>query len=353
MSLIQSARLNGHDPYAYLKDVITRLPTQKNHQIADLLPHRWRPAAYAEPSRTCSAGGYETHDCPGEVRMAEKSDQLTGTCALCGPDNNYETKILRKSHFLPKHVYKHLNDAKAEDTKLLLRTQEKNKVFSMGTQIVQPMLCDTCETLMSKHGEDYIAKVMLKTDVINEQQSPIYMDLLNGLFPSWKPQGLNFDRQLIFSVGAKLLPGIDAERIYHFAIGMFWKATFDGWRHCRAMPLEPSLIEKMRGFLRGGEYVTDYIVRIVPSFWKPRHGVTFPALLQGNPFFSIQQFDFYFEKMERSFRRAISTGNVPLLYTLDSQRSVNTFLALSETYSKAELTKSAEDTQLSWLGDGP
>ena len=33
MSLIQSARLNGHDPYAYMKDVLTRLPTQKNSQI--------------------------------------------------------------------------------------------------------------------------------------------------------------------------------------------------------------------------------------------------------------------------------------------------------------------------------
>ena len=29
MSLIQSARLNGHDPYAYLKDVLQRLPTHK------------------------------------------------------------------------------------------------------------------------------------------------------------------------------------------------------------------------------------------------------------------------------------------------------------------------------------
>lgn len=44
MSLIQSARLNGHDPYAYLKDVLTRLPTHKASQIADLLPHRWQPA---------------------------------------------------------------------------------------------------------------------------------------------------------------------------------------------------------------------------------------------------------------------------------------------------------------------
>jgi transposase len=43
MSLIQSARLNGHDPYAYLKDVLNRLPTQKNSAIGELLPHRWKP----------------------------------------------------------------------------------------------------------------------------------------------------------------------------------------------------------------------------------------------------------------------------------------------------------------------
>jgi len=41
MSLIQSAKLNGHDPYAYLKDVLARLPTHKNRQIEELLPHRW------------------------------------------------------------------------------------------------------------------------------------------------------------------------------------------------------------------------------------------------------------------------------------------------------------------------
>lgn len=43
MSLIQSAKLNGHDPYAYLKDVLARLPTHKNSQIDELLPHRWQP----------------------------------------------------------------------------------------------------------------------------------------------------------------------------------------------------------------------------------------------------------------------------------------------------------------------
>ena len=43
MSLIQSARLNGHDPYAYLMDVLTRLPTQRASEIDQLLPHNWQP----------------------------------------------------------------------------------------------------------------------------------------------------------------------------------------------------------------------------------------------------------------------------------------------------------------------
>jgi transposase len=33
---------NGHDPHAYLKDILTRLPTHKANDISALLPHRWR-----------------------------------------------------------------------------------------------------------------------------------------------------------------------------------------------------------------------------------------------------------------------------------------------------------------------
>ena len=45
MSLIQSAKLNGHDPYVYLRDVLTRLPTQRARDISELLPHRWQSTA--------------------------------------------------------------------------------------------------------------------------------------------------------------------------------------------------------------------------------------------------------------------------------------------------------------------
>jgi hypothetical protein len=43
MSLVHSARLNGRDPYAYLRDALERLPTQPASRIAELLPHHWRP----------------------------------------------------------------------------------------------------------------------------------------------------------------------------------------------------------------------------------------------------------------------------------------------------------------------
>lgn len=43
MSLIQSTKLNGHDPYAYIRGVLARLPTHPARDIDALLPHRWTP----------------------------------------------------------------------------------------------------------------------------------------------------------------------------------------------------------------------------------------------------------------------------------------------------------------------
>ena len=44
MSLVQSARLNGHEPWTYLRDVLQRLLSHPNNRIDELLPHRWSNA---------------------------------------------------------------------------------------------------------------------------------------------------------------------------------------------------------------------------------------------------------------------------------------------------------------------
>jgi hypothetical protein len=42
LSLVHSAKLNGHEPHAYLRDIMQRLPTQPASRIRELLPHRWQ-----------------------------------------------------------------------------------------------------------------------------------------------------------------------------------------------------------------------------------------------------------------------------------------------------------------------
>jgi hypothetical protein len=55
--LVQSAKLNGHDPYAYLKDILTLVPTHPNRRIDELMPHNWKP----EVAETACASDQLTH----------------------------------------------------------------------------------------------------------------------------------------------------------------------------------------------------------------------------------------------------------------------------------------------------
>jgi hypothetical protein len=41
-TLIESCRRRGIDPYAYLRDVLTRLPRMTNQQIKEVTPAHWK-----------------------------------------------------------------------------------------------------------------------------------------------------------------------------------------------------------------------------------------------------------------------------------------------------------------------
>jgi len=62
-SVVSSCQRHGHDPFVYLRDVLTRLPDLSKEHLADLLPDRWRPpGASNATSSTIRPGGAEPVD---------------------------------------------------------------------------------------------------------------------------------------------------------------------------------------------------------------------------------------------------------------------------------------------------
>jgi len=43
-SLIETAKLNGIEPYAYLRDVLQRINDHRQDRLEELLPMNWKPA---------------------------------------------------------------------------------------------------------------------------------------------------------------------------------------------------------------------------------------------------------------------------------------------------------------------
>jgi hypothetical protein len=48
-SLIETCKLNGINPYTYLTDVFSRLPTHPANRIDELIPYHWKPAQEHSP----------------------------------------------------------------------------------------------------------------------------------------------------------------------------------------------------------------------------------------------------------------------------------------------------------------
>jgi hypothetical protein len=53
-SLVQSAKLAGVEPWAYLKDVLDRLPHHPHSRIGELLPKQWAASRAAAQAATAA-----------------------------------------------------------------------------------------------------------------------------------------------------------------------------------------------------------------------------------------------------------------------------------------------------------
>jgi hypothetical protein len=94
MSLLHSARLNGHDPYAYLKDVLERLPTQPASRVEELLPqlagsHRRKLIELT----VVKTGSPDVHGRPQFAKLSIRDDS-SGEIAPVHSDFRCETNSL-------------------------------------------------------------------------------------------------------------------------------------------------------------------------------------------------------------------------------------------------------------------
>src|SRR5262249_21570055 len=71
--VVSSGQRHGHDPFVYLRDVLTRLPDLPQDRLAELLPDRWKSAetteSPGEPGRKGEIRPPPGRDLRGTVRQ--------------------------------------------------------------------------------------------------------------------------------------------------------------------------------------------------------------------------------------------------------------------------------------------
>jgi hypothetical protein len=139
--------------------------------------------------------------------QAEGFAMKTGTCPGC-----LKSKQLVSSHLVSRAVYDYL------------RTEELHPIVAGGgtvratsEQMQALLLCEGCERMLNDGGEKWIVGKLCTID----REFPLY-ELLHRQAPT----DSDADGEIF---AARSNAEIDVQKITHFAIGVFWKASLYSW----------------------------------------------------------------------------------------------------------------------------
>jgi hypothetical protein len=175
---------------------------------------------------------------------------MIGTCKLCLKDG----MELQRSHLLSVAIYRILrDDGRAANPNPVVITPE-GRVQSSKQQRAH-LLCRSCESILSREGEDWIFRHGMK----NDGSFPL-ADVLRRSKPSVGT--LREHTRLYESV---LIPEINAAAITHFAIGIFWKASIHGWNTDGTIPVNLSgYDDEFRLFILGeADFPKDAVLAVM------------------------------------------------------------------------------------------
>jgi hypothetical protein len=155
----------------------------------------------------------------------------TGLCPLC-----LKTKEIADSHFIPKAVYPYCRGP--EGNTIVINPEFLG--FS-DRQIHTPLLCFDCEDILNKGGETWLMPLLAEYD----GKFP-----LHEMVTQLPPEISAGDADCYATVRNS---AIECEKLTHFAMGIFWKATVHSWRRATAEPVIElgAYREPVRAFLLG------------------------------------------------------------------------------------------------------
>lgn len=131
-------------------------------------------------------------------------ETVLGLCPLC-----LQQRQLEKSHYLGRAL--HL--LSQTDGEAVFMTPQRIELSPR--QIWAHLLCADCENILAKN-ESYAHQWINRRD-----RFPL-LERLNVAAPvRWTPNGTEFSAAAI---------GVSADRLAHFALGIFWRASVNQWR---------------------------------------------------------------------------------------------------------------------------
>jgi hypothetical protein len=159
---------------------------------------------------------------------------VRGRCALC-----LLVKNLQDSHLLPKSLYKKTRTPGATNPNPTLVTSRGT--VQTSRQIKDYLLCEDCEGLFSRNGEDYVMR-----QVAHRGEFPL-LDTLRAAAATKSEGGFDwYDKVAV--------PGIDRDKLGYFSLSVFWRASVHVWKEPGEEPISIELgpyEEELRKYLLG------------------------------------------------------------------------------------------------------
>jgi hypothetical protein len=154
-----------------------------------------------------------------------------GKCKLC-----LLNKSLCKSHMIPRAAYDYCRPPAGNP---LVANSEL--IIESSRQLQHPLLCEECEEVLNAGGEDWVVPLFARYDGTFG-----LFELLKRMTPDATDNGYD-------GYAAVKNPDIKADKLIHFALGIFWKAAVHSWSGATREPLIElgNYSEPIRKFLRG------------------------------------------------------------------------------------------------------